>query len=83
MLKVVDSHPHVPPIVYFLNNFVRCDEILGWLITHRLTGSQLLEFTQKAWGNQLLSMTKHILTQINKDTEVKPVYVGKDVIANQ
>jgi hypothetical protein len=79
IFRAMDGNHNALPILHFISNWYRCDQIISWLIENRITGTQLCQFANKQFGNKLLSMCQFILMKLDHHNEVRPVYVGKDV----
>jgi hypothetical protein len=71
------NHPALP-ILHFLTGFVRCDEILKWLINNRMTGNDVVFFVNYQFKRSQLDFAKWVLSKVDKDKELKRIYVGKD-----
>lgn len=82
MFRVMDGRPDVLPYLHFLDRFVRCDDILSWLIENRLTGKQFLSWSKELFGVSMLKMAAFVLSRLEKQTgkTKRPVIVGKDVL---
>lgn len=83
MLEVMDGFPPNATLLYHLNSFTRCEQILLWLIKNRVTGKNLFEFHKVQFQGSILNMAKEILRRIDHNQELKPILVGKDFIPNR
>lgn len=77
MFRILEDEPKVLPDLYFLDSFIRCEEILRWLIANRLTGKDFLEWRNYLFGNSQLEMVQFILSKLDK-SEKQPIFYGKD-----
>ncbi len=82
MLIVMDDHPAAPPLLYHVDRFRRCDEILRWLINNYLIGRKFVEWVRHEHGNSILRAGAHVLMKIDRDRVIKPVIGGRDYILN-
>lgn len=78
MLTLCDNDMRIPPILHQLDAYVRCDEVLQWLIKHRFIGNELFLLVRHKYSNSVQSLVKDVLRRLNKDSENKPIFYGKD-----
>lgn len=78
MLTVCDNDMRIPPILHQLDCYVRCDDVLQWLINHNLTGNELFLLIRYKYSNSVQGLVKDVLRRLNKDLEKKPIIFGKD-----
>ena len=79
MFKVMDDKEEILSYLYHLNSFVRCDDILKWLIDNKLTGKEFLSWAKFHFGVSILELASFVLAQIDKHR--KPgIFFGKDVL---
>lgn len=78
LLRVMDGdYAALPFLHHFDSHFVRCDEILEWLIKNRLTGREFVAWTRMWKGTTPFSLGRFILSRVQKDQEQKIIH-GKD-----
>jgi DNA-binding CsgD family transcriptional regulator len=77
-LRVADGNPDALPFLYTFHSFVRCQEILSWLIEHRITGERFLEWIIKEHDKRVLSAGAFVLSKLEKEKTLKPVLAGRD-----
>lgn len=82
MFKVMDGQESVLPILHFLNQFERCDDMLNWALRNRLTGRDLAQFLTVQFGNSLLTFAKFVLMKLSHDLQMQPVIVGRDFVSS-
>lgn len=58
-----------------------CDLVLGWLIKNKIVGKKFIDFYDGDCKGSALEAGKYILAKIKKE-EIRPLYVGKDVLKN-
>ena len=58
-------------------NFTRCDDILRWLISNKITGYRLLSWFREDCHKSVLEMGSYILSMIKKQSKA-PVLYGVD-----
>lgn len=80
LFRVLDDEPKLLPTLHQLDHYVRCDDMLRWLIQNRLTGKNLLSWMNLYFPKSILNMPEFILFKIKKDLEQKPVVYGKDYL---
>jgi hypothetical protein len=68
------------PVLCYLASYRRYDQILTWLVQNRMTGYNFRQWIALQWGNRLMGMAQEILRRIDRDTEVKPIFYGKDFV---
>lgn len=78
MHRVLDGEQRLLPVLHFLDQFKRCDDMLRWLIRSRLTGWNFWHWSQGQFGRSLDGMARFILSQLEKDEE-RPVFYGRDI----
>lgn len=59
-----------------LNNMVRCDDILNWLIANGLKGERFLFFVFEHGG--MLKAAAEITRRLEKSKKRRPLYAGRD-----
>jgi hypothetical protein len=79
MFRVMDHQPSVLPMLHYLDQFTRCDEILKWLIDHQITGKIFLSFVHFEFPNSPLSMVKYILKRLKKSRDDGKIILGRDM----
>ena len=79
MLRVVDGHQSVLPLVYHADRLTRCDEVLVWLIKNNITGFRFISFFQEK-DFSILQTFSDVLRRINKEKQCSPIIAGKDYI---
>jgi hypothetical protein len=80
IFKIADGNLETLPILYHFVNYKRGNEIFNWLLSNRFTGNQLIALVNQKFGNKLMDAAKFILMKVDKETEVKPIFLGKDFI---
>lgn len=79
MHQVMDHQPAILPTLHFLDRFVRCDEMLQWLVDNKITGKEFLNFVHFKFPESQLSMAKFILKRIKKSRDDGKVFQGRDM----
>lgn len=77
--RVINNVEQVIPIIYFLDQFKRRDEMLSWLIQQNITGMEFLAWFRYICNGSQKKMAQIILKNINNDLELKEIFFGKDV----
>lgn len=80
MLRICDNHPQIPIYLFHLNSYVKCDEMLQWLIQNRLTGAEFMKWTLFYHGKSMLGVGETILKWIEKEKGTRPILAGSDFI---
>lgn len=78
VFKVADGNLDTLPILFNFMNYKRCDEILQWLLDNNFKGRNLIALVNREFSNQLLSTVKFILMKVDKETIMRPLFLGKD-----
>lgn len=78
-LQIIDGDQRLLPIMYQAYRFVRCDEILTYLVGNKITGNKLLEYyiTQ---NSSPLNLMSDILRRVDKNKQKQKVLAHKDYI---
>ena len=85
MLRIIDDVSTqndfnlITTFLYHMDRLSRCEHILKWLILNRLTGKNFSEWV-KINRFSPLSLSKYVLMKIRKDSELKPIFAGKDYL---
>lgn len=79
-LWVVDDCNDALPLVFQLSHYKRYDDILVWLIKNNLIGFEFVQWSKHLFGHSTLSMAKHILRLLHRDTEDRPILYGRDIV---
>lgn len=79
LMKVMDGNPNCLPILYHLDQYLRCDQMLSWLIQNRFMGDEFLFWFKWECDSSLLSMGKFLLARIEKNEKTQILY-GRDLV---
>lgn len=80
MLMVMDGHPSVPALLYHLDRFRRCDDMLRWLIRNQLTGAKFLEWVRHEHGGSILKAGAFVLQRLARDHSMPRIIGGRDYL---
>lgn len=78
MLRVTEGDPSLGPIMYHYTHFVRCDEILQWLIQHRITGRLFADWFHFDQKGSFLGSAEWVLQKIEKRKKKREIMVSRD-----
>lgn len=73
-----DINHAVLPILHFISNFTRRDDIFSWLVKNKISGNDILFMIQFHFDRSRLDFVKWVISNINKERELKPIFYGKD-----
>lgn len=79
MFKVMDGNQEVLRYLYHFYHYVRCDDILVWLIKNKLTGKEFISWAKTHFGMYHLAVGNFIIAKINQDPSYKILH-GRDFI---
>lgn len=79
MFQVMEDLAMILPILYHLDQYHRCDEMLLWLIKNNLTGQKFLDWFKFECHSSFLSMSKNILSRVEKN-EKSVILYQRDMI---
>lgn len=79
MFKISDGKEKALPYLHFIYNMTRCDEALSWLVKNKICGQRFLDFVRMECDNSLLKLGSVLKSKIEKEKELRPLYVGRDV----
>lgn len=80
ILKVCDGDSRVLPALHMCTQFYRCDEMVEWLLKHKITGHNLWDWIKESHGGSYFSMAKFVLTRVKREAVLQPVIAGRDFI---
>jgi hypothetical protein len=80
MLEVWDGDRRVLPHLHRMENVVRLEEVLVWLVRQRITGSRFIGWLKEEQGGSLLKAISFILQKVNRDLVARPLIHGKDIV---
>lgn len=79
MLIIAESNQAVLPILHMIDDYVRCDDILDWIIRNRLTGEEVVSMIKFQFKMSPLTFIKWVLSKIDKERELRPILMGRDM----
>jgi hypothetical protein len=79
MFQVMENNRECLPYLHHLDSYVRCDEILLWLIKNKLTGKNFIEWSKTHFGASMLRMTQFVLGKLEKVDKTSILY-GRDLV---
>lgn len=79
-LTLSDGDLTLLPIVHGLTEAVHFKRIAAWLVKNKITGKELKHWYINRFKMRKLSMISYIVMKINKETEMRKLYAGKDII---
>lgn len=80
MLKIMEGEHQVTVYLHHLDGYLRCDEMLAWLVRNRLTGKEFLNWAKFHFGASILDMPRYILKRLEKTEGPRPIFLGKDLV---
>jgi dTDP-glucose pyrophosphorylase len=85
LLAVVDDQPGLAEQLYVFTQFIRCDELLSWLIDNNITGKNFQDWVKSKHHGSTFSAAKFVLTRVKerRPTELLPVIAGRDFLARR
>lgn len=80
ILQVIDGDVRViqSKATYHLDRFVHSERMFEYLVKEKITGAKFHEMYLNVFKGSWLTMGKWIISKIQKEKELKPVFVGKD-----
>ncbi len=72
-------NPEMLQALWHLNNLVRCDEVLEWLIREKKTGPRFIQFL-KEQGSSVLWVASEILKRLEHEKVRRPIIAGRDYL---
>ena len=78
VLEHGDYWPRLQHLFFYIKLHTQCDDILDFLITNRITGSELVKFFRYNDGSILQTLAT-IVKYIEKTGTVRPIYFGRDI----
>lgn len=81
MFKVMADCAPIGFYLHHFDQFHRCDDMLTWLISNRLTGKEFLEWTKYHFSGSMLDTSRYILSKLEKlgRGERRRVILGRDM----
>ena len=64
-LRVMDGFPDLGPVFFKWNQHERCEEVLKWLIQHRMTGKRLADYFLHQFGPRPESGFNWVISKID------------------
>lgn len=80
LLQICDGHPGLPPYLYHLTRFRRCDEILGWLVQNRITGKRFLEWVVGEHNRSILNAGAQVIARLEREKKSRPILADQDYL---
>ncbi len=78
MLRIADGAPEATRPLYYLDRLTRCDEILCFMLTQRLTGRKFIDSLNHEHDGSILEFAKWAIMRIDRNLEKKPILFGRD-----
>lgn len=78
-LSVIDGDFRVMPYLHHFDMYVRCDDMLTWLVKNKLTGKNFYEWARRYYEKSYMGPAQEILRRMNKEAENQVVKFGRDV----
>jgi len=76
--KVLDGEQQLLPLIFFLSKSTRVDQMLDWLIQHKITGKALIEWVKLEQNQSFLFTAQEITKWMDGDREYRVLEFGKD-----
>lgn len=80
MMRVMDGDSRILPLLFEVQKYVKCDDILSWLIKSNITGVTLWDWYVNTHKASPLAMMGYVVNKIEQNRRFRQMYAGKDVI---
>lgn len=81
MLRCLDGHAELAPIIFHLFHYRRRAEIFDWLIRSRKTGSELWAWFKGEHRGSPMALAKFILSELERSGDAaRPVLAHRDFL---
>lgn len=77
-LRLLDGNSNLAVFAWYVNEHRQCERILDWCLVNRVIGRELSGFI-KFHGNSILETIKEIVRRVEKEGNVRPLIVGRDI----
>lgn len=78
MLSVWDQENATLPYLHRMQNVVRLNEVLGYLVRQRITGKKFIDWLQQEHGGNLVDAICFVLKKVNRDVVSRGLIHGRD-----
>lgn len=82
-LKLLDGRQDLLHHIYHLNKYVHGEAMADWLLKRGLKGALLKEWLLSEFQDSVTVMAQHIIKEINRAREIKPIIAGVDYRAKR
>lgn len=79
-MRVSDGDPRTLPYLFHLKDYRQCDDVLRFLVAHRLTGPEFMRWVKSIGWSTPLGAASNAIAIVEKWSENRTIQFGRDIV---